>query len=599
MIGALLGSLEVMTVVVLWLFLRREGRRRRVLHQHGWYQILAGFGLLTLAFLLRGVGCVGRSPWGWLGVELVEVAGFLEPVVLLGGTLLLAYGLVRWLPTITSLEDVESFAEVLVASYARLASSNLKLQEESDRVRAVPESANDAILALDGRGQITYWNRGAWRTFGFEEGEVIGQPVTKLIPDRVERSTGEETDGTLIPFVGCSDGATMEMAGRRKNGEEFPLEISVGSWTAFGDRHYAAVIRDISARKGGEKQSVRIQQSRVAISTLLQVALEPISLEDQVRRALEVILSVPWLRILSKGSIFLYDSEEKLLLLAAQRGFPDHLLKTCARLPLGHCLCGRAALEREVVFASHLDHRHDVTFPGISAHGHYCIPILFQGNVLGVINTYVVDGHQRNEEEEAFLVSMANTLAGLIERKRGEERLRHLAHHDVLTGLPNRQLFREILVKHIARSRRDRGCLALLFLDLDRFKGINDSLGHEVGDLLLQEVSQRIKSCLRESDLVARLGGDEFTVVLPDISGQGDAALVCRKIIEKVQLPFQLRGNQCNIGVSIGVALFPDHGPDSEALLKGADEAMYRVKRGGRNGYHFAGGEAVVSVGGA
>lgn len=166
-----------------------------------------------------------------------------------------------------------------------------------------------------------------------------------------------------------------------------------------------------------------------------------------------------------------------------------------------------------------------------------------------------------------------------------QENLAYTATHDALTDLPNRSLFREQLQQNISWARREKISMALLFIDLDRFKEINDAFGHDIGDMLLIEASRRIREVLRESDSVARLGGDEFTAILGKIAAEEDATMVAGKINELLQKPFHLDQKTCHIGSSIGISVFPQHGETAEALIKAADAAMYAVKRRGRN--HF------------
>jgi diguanylate cyclase (GGDEF)-like protein/PAS domain S-box-containing protein len=172
----------------------------------------------------------------------------------------------------------------------------------------------------------------------------------------------------------------------------------------------------------------------------------------------------------------------------------------------------------------------------------------------------------------------------ITERKAAEERMQHLAHYDLLTGLANRTLFTDRLQQTVAKARRDKTNLALMFIDLDEFKPVNDALGHHIGDLLLKEVALRLQECLRrESDTVGRLGGDEFVVILPEIAAAKDALSVADKIVQAINQPFDVIGHGINISASIGIALFPEHGSDEKLLLKSADAAMYRAKEGGRN----------------
>ncbi len=165
--------------------------------------------------------------------------------------------------------------------------------------------------------------------------------------------------------------------------------------------------------------------------------------------------------------------------------------------------------------------------------------------------------------------------------------LQRTANHDNLTGLPNRKLLYEFLDKSIARARRYNKIIAIMFLDLDKFKLTNDSLGHVVGDLLLQSVAKRIKSCVRESDIVARMGGDEFIVVLESIDSVQHAATVANRIVKILSNVHILEGNKLNITTSIGISLCPDDSVDLETLIKNADTAMYNAKKSGKNRYKY------------
>ena len=172
-------------------------------------------------------------------------------------------------------------------------------------------------------------------------------------------------------------------------------------------------------------------------------------------------------------------------------------------------------------------------------------------------------------------------------RKLQEKRLEYLANHDALTGLPNRVFFRDILDQGLARSKRSKDYLVLMFIDLDKFKPINDSLGHEVGDAVLKEVALRLKKCVRQSDTVCRLGGDEFVVVLQDVKKKEGASSIARKILESLSHPFKVCDNECNIGASIGISISPLDSDDMDTLISNADTAMYRVKEKGRNDFLY------------
>lgn len=168
----------------------------------------------------------------------------------------------------------------------------------------------------------------------------------------------------------------------------------------------------------------------------------------------------------------------------------------------------------------------------------------------------------------------------ITEQKRKALRFEYLAHHDPLTGLPNRILFNERLSAAISLAHRHRNTLGVLYIDLNGFKQINDTLGHGCGDHLLQQVAQRLTHCIRGSDAVARLGGDEFAVLLNEVSDQHSAEEVARKILRSLGTPFLLSAQKARISASIGIALFPEHGTDNATLLKKADAAMYKAKFG-------------------
>ncbi|KIL96966.1 diguanylate cyclase/phosphodiesterase (GGDEF & EAL domains) with PAS/PAC sensor(s) [Paramagnetospirillum magnetotacticum MS-1] len=190
-------------------------------------------------------------------------------------------------------------------------------------------------------------------------------------------------------------------------------------------------------------------------------------------------------------------------------------------------------------------------------------------------------------DESGELTQYAAIFSDITERKKTEERIKNLAYFDVLTALPNRRLFTDRLQIAIANAHRHGQQLAIMFLDLDLFKRINDSLGHGVGDQVLVETAARISHCVREGDTVARLGGDEFTVLLPEIDHMEDAAKLAERVIAHVKQPFVVDDNELYVTTSIGIAVYPEDGDSVEALIKNADTAMYRAKDLGRNSFQL------------
>lgn len=176
----------------------------------------------------------------------------------------------------------------------------------------------------------------------------------------------------------------------------------------------------------------------------------------------------------------------------------------------------------------------------------------------------------------------------ITDRKQAEEAVRHMAYHDGLTGLPNRSLLNDRLDKALTHAQRNGRELALMILDLDRFKSVNDTLGHAVGDRLLQAVADRLGNLLRSEDTVARLGGDEFAILLPEICHAEDAAQVARKILRDVRKPFTLGHRQLHVTASVGIAVHPRDSDEPETLMRKADMALYRAKERGRDNYQDA-----------
>jgi diguanylate cyclase (GGDEF)-like protein len=222
------------------------------------------------------------------------------------------------------------------------------------------------------------------------------------------------------------------------------------------------------------------------------------------------------------------------------------------------------------------------------------VPLTKNGQSIGVILFFLSKSSAMNEEIIALLTRIGKNVSFALEnfdradeKSQADQRIQFLATHDDLTRLPNRVMFNQLFEQSIRLARRDHHKCAVLFIDLDRFKVINDSLGHAAGDTLLIEMAKRLRACVRDSDVVARLGGDEFVVMLGNISDRDQAAAIARKILAALLSPIVLAGHECSTSGSVGIAVFPENGSDALTLTKNADIAMYLAKEEGKNDFRF------------
>ena len=245
---------------------------------------------------------------------------------------------------------------------------------------------------------------------------------------------------------------------------------------------------------------------------------------------------------------------------------------------------------REPLIVEDYDRDTDASSPFLSEFGvrsGIVAPLFGTTGTFGILSAHALQPRRFTEEEVNFLRNVAYIVAVAIERSKSEERLAYLAQFDSLTGLPNRHLFHDRLTQTMVQAKRSGRPMAMLFIDLDRFKLVNDTLGHGTGDRLLKEAAIRLTQCVRSGDTVGRFGGDEFGAILADLGAGGDAGLVAQKIIEALERPFSLEGNETYVTASIGITLFPDDGEEAGALIMNSDTAMYRAKERGRNNYQY------------
>ncbi len=231
----------------------------------------------------------------------------------------------------------------------------------------------------------------------------------------------------------------------------------------------------------------------------------------------------------------------------------------------------------------------------VSAASMVVVPLSRKNQVVGVLKVISNQAYAFNEHDVYTLQLLAGLLGGALgqqiemhDQQQLEEKLRHMAQNDSLTGLPNRALFYDRLAHAIARSSRSDKLLALMYMDIDHFKAVNDTYGHAVGDALLQQFAERVRKVVRESDTFARLGGDEFTLITENLRNKQEAVHIATKIIESVRPEFVLEGQKIKVSTSIGVALSSGKGIQSDEFICQADEALYEVKKAGRDSFRFA-----------
>jgi diguanylate cyclase (GGDEF)-like protein/PAS domain S-box-containing protein len=418
-----------------------------------------------------------------------------------------------------------------------------KEQEHLERYRLLADDVLDLIMFISPNGQIIDANEAAVKRYGYTHEELVHKSIQDLrlpedrlkIADLLQKASG---------------GIHFECVHVCKDGSVFPVEVSTKVTTYNGHQIIISIFRDITLRKNAEA-AVWLEKERAQV-TLESIGDAVITTDIQanveyLNPAAEFLTG--WTNLEAKGqpleNIFHIINEDS---------------GQTVESPIVHCL-----KEGRIV--------------GLTNH---TVLINRTGSTIGI------------EESAAPIRDRAEAVIGgvLIFRDVSYKRnlmreLAHQAHHDALTGLPNRLNFNESLNQALARAKRKRGMLSVMFLDLDRFKLINDTMGHNLGDLLLKDIAERIRQTLREGDTIARQGGDEFLVLLPEIRDEQEVVSVTERILGVFSQPLMLDGNEVYMSTSIGISLYPTDGSNLETLVKQADTAMYYAKEQGRNNYQF------------
>ncbi|MBP5087480.1 diguanylate cyclase [Pseudomonas chlororaphis] len=428
----------------------------------------------------------------------------------------------------------------------------------------------DAVCAVDVEGRFVFVSAACERIFGYTPDELVGRRMIELVHPADRARTLQAADrimaGEPMP--------NFENRYLRKDGQVAHILWSA-RWSEV-DQLRIAVARDITERKQAESR----QAALYAISEAAHAAEDLLALFGRVHRIIG-----EWLPALN-FSVALYDEQCQAL------SFPYHVddRERCPEQPgtVTGSLCAEVIRSGQPLLLTPGNYGPLPALPDAVADQHSpCwlgVPLNSQKGTIGALIVKSAPGDERyTEQDKELLQYVCAQLATAIERKQLHARLQYMAQYDQLTLLPNRELLRERLRSALARARRESGRMALLYVDLDRFKQVNDTFGHAVGDMLLQAVANRLKACVRESDTVARIGGDEFVVLLGCIQHAEDAGIVAGKIRQALNEPLRLDGHQLSILPSIGIGLFPEHGHDEKQLFKHADEAMYTAKRAQRS----------------
>ena len=403
----------------------------------------------------------------------------------------------------------------------------------------------DAVCVVDRNGRFVYVSAASKRILGYEPQELIGTAMIDLVfPADRERTLHAAND-----IMAGEPKLNFENRYVHKDGHVVHIQ-----WSArWSDTHEMriAVARDISERKQAESR----QSALFAISEAAHGAEDLLALFRCVHQ-----LVGQWLPAVS-FTVALRDQ--------GALTFPYYVDNLC---PQVRQLCEEVTGSGQAMIRS-----------DDNAHSWLGVPLTTQNGIIGALVVKSLQGEERYTEQHKDLLQYVSTqVAAAIERKQLHERLQYLAQYDALTHLPNRDLLYDRLRRALICAKRENECLAVLYVDLDHFKLINDNYGHAVGDDLLQQTARRLTLCVRESDTVSRMSGDEFVLVLEKLKLPVHALIVAEKVRINLSQPIMIGEHTLNIVPSIGIAMYPEHGEHAQQLLHHADTAMYGVKRRGR-----------------
>ncbi|NCO66726.1 MAG: hypothetical protein AUK32_09985 [Candidatus Aquicultor secundus] len=415
------------------------------------------------------------------------------------------------------------------------------LCELEEACRALVDNVGVAIFHTDSKGNIFEANKMAIELAGYTKEELLDMNASQFLSNKdFERLLDLKIEEIPTGYYPLRDTLLLE-----KDGHEVPADLMVSIVEYKGSRIFQILASDIT-------------EHRRRHDSLLEA-------KERVEQIYNIIPS----------AIFTVDTNNNLTSFnkAAEEitGFSakEIIGKKCTTFAVGPCARGCGLLE----FADQIDE------PII---GKICEIETKSGEIRIISKNMDILRDTRGN-----VIGGVESFEDITERKIAEETIKYMAYYDSLTGLPNRTLFNDRLSAALGHAHRNNERLAVLFIDLDNFKIINDTLGHAVGDELLQAVAERLKKCVRIEDTIARLGGDEFVIMSSRVDNPEHAAALAKRLLETIRPPFNLEERDFHITTSIGIALYPNDGEDNQALLKNADTALYSAKGLGRNNYQF------------
>lgn len=450
------------------------------------------------------------------------------------------------------------------------------LRESEERYRSLVRQAKEGIFIFDPEdGRIQEANPFFLQMFGYEESEVAQLSIFDLA---AAEKASVEANIRMVLEIGAI--TLPSRYHRKKDGTLLDVEVRASLITIGNARVILVSLTDIAERKHAQA----IQSALYRISEVMSSAEDMDSFYASIHEIFSELMYA------SNFYIALFNEESQTLSFPY---FVDEFDTPPPPTPLGRGLTefvlrtGQAELVSPERFKE-LVKLGEVEEVGTESVDWLGVPLKSGERAFGVL---VVQSYTEmirfGEKEKEVLTFVSRHIANALERKQAAETIRHLAFHDPLTGLPNRTLFRDRLTQALSHAHRNNELLAMLFLDLDRFKTINDTLGHAVGDRLLQAVAERLRKSVREGDTIARLGGDEFMLLLLRTQNVEGVVKVADKMLRAFRPSFHVAGHELHITTSIGISLYPHDGHDPETMLKNADTALYRAKEQGRNNYQM------------